>query len=170
VGHDELAVSGELAASTKKQMEPGTREQRAGCKRGLRDRGRGDLVFHRPLAGPGRRSPGTRFGADLGRRPAQTAATNFDQATISLYASCSPDPDACPSPPRSYFLAETIFDADRTNVTDPIADNLSAQLENDANNAITMESMAGSDVNVTEMVTAYQQLITRCGQLVQSQA
>lgn len=97
----------------------------------------------------------------------ETAATNFDQATLSLWESCDTHPENCSGPPTSYFATETIFDADRANVTDPAADNLAAEMENDANNAITLRAMTRSSFDLTEMVTAFQQLIARCGQLIQ---
>jgi hypothetical protein len=100
----------------------------------------------------------------------ETAATNLERATMNLLGSCSTDPGLCADPPSSYFTEQATFDTERANVVDPAAGNLAAQLENDADDAITLNDTTGDGINVTGMVTAYQQLITRCGQLIQGQA
>jgi hypothetical protein len=99
----------------------------------------------------------------------ETAAIDFDRATITLFASCSPHPDVCPEPPSSYYSTETMFDVDRANVADPTADRLAVQMENYANDGIVMESTTGSSA-IYSMVTTYQHLIARCAQLIQGQA
>jgi hypothetical protein len=100
----------------------------------------------------------------------EVAATTLDRATMNLLGNCSTDPGLCADPPSSYFADQETFDTERANVADPAAGNLSLQLENYADDAITLNGMSGDGVNVTGMITAYQQLITRCGQLIQSQA
>jgi hypothetical protein len=103
----------------------------------------------------------------------ETAATAFFQGTTNLVADCmTTDPNLCPDGAYDapYVTYTATFNTDRANVPDPLADNLATQMENDANSYIDgIGTPANGDYGVA-MFTAYQQLIARCGQLIQGQA
>jgi hypothetical protein len=101
----------------------------------------------------------------------ETAANVFYQGTIALWTGCIQNPgqpcanEAIADPWATY---QATFNADRLNVSDPRAAALAARLDDLADITITYGTF-NAEPYIGEMDTTYQQLIARCGQLVQGQ-
>jgi hypothetical protein len=101
----------------------------------------------------------------------ETAANAYYQAVFTLWASCEEHPeDGCTTETvngTSFAVAQ----ADRLNISDPRTSALAAQLANLSDTALEMVGPGpGQGAYTTPIVTIYQELMARCGQIIQGQA
>ena len=103
----------------------------------------------------------------------QTAANVYYQATFTVWGNCQQNPEgSCTDGTVSgtpFAIAQAAFNADRTNISDPRTSALAAQLVNLVGTAIDLSGDAHPGMYITQVVTVYQELINRCGQLIQGQ-
>lgn len=103
----------------------------------------------------------------------QTAANVYYEAAFALWGNCEQNlyvacnnGTAAGSP---FAVAQTAFNADLANVSDPRASALAAQLVNLIGTAIDMSGSEHPGMYMTPVVAVYQELIIRCGQLIRGQ-
>jgi hypothetical protein len=104
----------------------------------------------------------------------ETASNTYYQTVYALWSGCEEHTlDGCTSETGSgtaFGTAQAVFNADRLNISDPRASALAAQLANVSDNALQMVGPGmGQGSYIAPVVTTYQDLITRCGQLIQGQ-
>jgi hypothetical protein len=103
----------------------------------------------------------------------ETSATAYYQATMTLWGTCIDNTAiACPdssSGGSPFAISQAAFNTDRTNISDPRAIALSAQLVNAVATAIELSGGEHPGSYIVQVIAVYQGLITRCGQLIQGQ-